>query len=58
MSNSPRPESTAALRDELAQLKARYDDHFPPAIFAVVRRVEMDVAWQEHAARGDIPIRE
>jgi hypothetical protein len=43
--------STAALRSELAALRARYDDGaISPAVFAVIRKLESDIAWAEHKA--------
>jgi hypothetical protein len=41
--------STAALRSELAALRARYDDGaISPAVFAVIREIETDISWAEH----------
>jgi hypothetical protein len=42
------------LRAELATLKARYDCYaFAPEIYAVVRKLEMEIGWmQHHAARN------
>jgi hypothetical protein len=41
--------STAALRGELEWLRARYDDGtISPAVFAVIREIETDIAWIEH----------
>jgi hypothetical protein len=41
--------STAALRSELAWLRARYDDgKVSPAVFAVIRKIETDISWTEH----------
>ena len=44
--------STAALRMELAQLRARYDDGaVAPAIYIVIRTIETDISWIEHQRR-------
>jgi hypothetical protein len=41
--------STAALRSELEWLCARYDDgKVSPAVFAIIRKLESDIAWAEH----------
>jgi hypothetical protein len=41
--------STAALRAELRWLLARYDyGKVSPAIFAVIREIETEIAWAEH----------
>jgi hypothetical protein len=41
--------STAVLRAELEWLRARYDDgKVSAAVFAVIRRLESDIAWAEH----------
>jgi hypothetical protein len=45
-SGAPAP-STSALREELKHLQARYDYHFPPAIFVIVRALEIEIAWRE-----------
>jgi hypothetical protein len=43
------PSSTAALRAELARLRARYDcAAVSPAIYAVIRALETAIAWAEH----------
>jgi hypothetical protein len=39
--------STSALCEELRHLQAAYDYHFPPSIFAVVRALEIEIAWRE-----------
>jgi hypothetical protein len=36
------------LREELDFLLARYDCHLSPAIFAVVKDLELDIAWTRH----------
>jgi hypothetical protein len=42
--------STARLRDERVWLLARHDSGaIPPATFKVVRDLECDIAWREHA---------
>jgi len=42
-------ESTAELRAELAQLRARYDGGaLAPAVFAIVKALEAEIAWIEH----------
>jgi len=39
------------LREQLATLRARYDTGaVPPAVFAVMRELERDLAWHEHKA--------
>jgi hypothetical protein len=41
--------STAALRSELEWLRVRYDDgKVSPAVFAIIRKLESDIAWAEH----------
>ena len=46
--HSPAP-STAALRDERIWLLARHDSGaITPAIFKVVRTIEIDIAWTEY----------
>jgi hypothetical protein len=41
--------STAALRSELAALRARYDDGaVSPAVYQIIRQIESDIAWAEH----------
>jgi hypothetical protein len=47
-SGAPAPSITAALREELKYLLARYDHHLPPNIFAVIRALEIEIAWREH----------
>jgi hypothetical protein len=45
------PKPLAALRAELAWLRARYDHvQVSPAIYAVIRKLESDIAWSEHRA--------
>jgi hypothetical protein len=41
--------STAALRAELEWLRTCYDyGTISPAVFAVIREIETDIAWIEH----------
>jgi hypothetical protein len=41
--------STACLRDELRWLRTRYDDgKVSPAVFAIIREIEIAIAWAEH----------
>ena len=41
--------STAALRSELAWLRARFDDgKVSPAIFTVIREIETSISWTQH----------
>jgi hypothetical protein len=50
-SNFPRitSNSTAALRDELRWLRARYDaGTISPAVLTVIREIETDISWIEH----------
>jgi hypothetical protein len=35
---------TARLRSEIAQLEARYDDTFPPGVYAVLERLRRELA--------------
>jgi hypothetical protein len=45
-------DSTAALRVERAWLLARYDSGaVSPATLKVIRSLECDIAWREHAQR-------
>jgi hypothetical protein len=44
--------STAALRSELEWLRARYDGgKVAPAVFAVIKDIETNIAWIEHRER-------
>jgi hypothetical protein len=46
--------STAELRAELAWLRGRYDDGVPPPlILDVIRKLEIDLTWREHAKLAD-----
>jgi hypothetical protein len=49
-SRPPAPMRPApAVRAELRRLQARYDSgSIPPAIFSVVRKLEVELAWIEH----------
>jgi hypothetical protein len=38
------------LRSEIAHLEARYDNHFSPAIYAVLEKLRTDLAWETHQA--------
>ena len=42
-------ESRGRLRSEIAQLEARYDDHFPPGVYAVLERLRGELAALEQA---------
>jgi hypothetical protein len=43
------PKSTAELRSELAQLRARHDSGaIAPGVYAVIREIETQIAWAEH----------
>jgi len=45
------PISDGRPRDERRFLLARYDCYkFPPAIFTVIKRLEIEIAWREHRA--------
>jgi hypothetical protein len=39
--------ATLRAGEELRHLHARYDCHFPPGILAVVRALEIEIAWRE-----------
>jgi hypothetical protein len=42
--------STASLRDELAWLRARHDSGaVAPAVFRLIKRLETELAWRQHA---------
>jgi hypothetical protein len=41
--------SSRELRTELVHLRARYDNGaVAPALYAVIRSIESDIAWFEH----------
>jgi hypothetical protein len=42
-----------SLRSEIAMLEARYDQHFPPAIYAQLERLRRQLAWAEHQAQKE-----
>jgi hypothetical protein len=49
MSYQRRKTTSRDWRAELARLRSRYDDGaVSPAIYAVIRKLEADIAWQEH----------
>jgi hypothetical protein len=41
-------ENIKRLRSEIADLEARYDYHFPPAIYAVLEKLRTELAWAMH----------
>jgi hypothetical protein len=46
------PASTACLRDQLSWLRGRYDEGaIAPAIFSVIKKIEVELAWREHHAK-------
>jgi hypothetical protein len=50
MAKAQNERRTAALREELETLKARYDSGAVPiALFAVIRQLETEIAWREVA---------
>jgi hypothetical protein len=36
------------LHEELEHLRARYDAHMSQPIYAVVKQMELDLAWSRH----------
>ena len=43
---------TSRLRDDLAWLRARYDEGaVAPAVYSVVKIIEIELAWHEHAGQ-------
>jgi hypothetical protein len=49
MSNLKDQEPAMVLRERLRWLRARYDwGQVSPALYAVIKAVETDVAWTEH----------
>jgi hypothetical protein len=45
-----KPDKADELRMQLQILQARYDESgISPAIYAVIKQVETDIAWAEHA---------
>jgi hypothetical protein len=48
--------SAAMLRAQLMMLKSRYDCYaFSPAIYAVVRNLEIEISWIEHGRDARSP---
>ena len=47
----PETISYSDVRAELARLRARYDGVIPPAVFLVIRALEVELAWLEHRGR-------
>jgi hypothetical protein len=46
--------TAAQLRTELAALRARYDSGaVQSAVYAVIRQLEIELTWAEHAAHGN-----
>jgi hypothetical protein len=46
--------TAAQLRTELAALRARYDNGaVQAAVYAVIRQLEIELTWAEHAAHGN-----
>jgi hypothetical protein len=44
------------IRAKLALLRARYDSGaVPQGLFAVIRRLEIELAWVEHRKRSTLP---
>jgi hypothetical protein len=44
------PASTAVMRAELAWLRSRHDGGaVAPAIYDVIKRIEIEIAWRQHA---------
>jgi hypothetical protein len=42
--------STAAMRRDLALLRARYDSGaVQPGVYEIIRAIEIEIAWAEHA---------
>jgi hypothetical protein len=49
--------STTILRHDLALLRARYDTGATqPGVYAVIRALEVEIAWIEHGERFGVPI--
>jgi hypothetical protein len=50
--------TAAQLRTELAALRARYDNGaVQAAVYAVIRQLEIELTWAEHAAHGNKKVR-
>lgn len=41
------------LRAELRMLQSRYDDKVSPAIYAVIKQLQTDIAWLEQSSTGE-----
>jgi hypothetical protein len=49
--------SGALLRRDLALLRARYDTGASqPGVYEIIRTLEIEIAWAEHAERFRVPI--
>lgn len=49
--------STAALRHQRDALLARYDNGaISPAVFAAIRKLEIEIAWREHARHHELRV--
>lgn len=46
-----KPETDNDIRSQMSHLLARYDNVLPPAIFEIVRRLQVELAWLEHQGR-------
>jgi len=43
--------STCRLADGLRWLRSRYDgDAVAPSVFGIIKKIEVELAWREHAA--------
>ena len=50
---SKHEKSAQQARSELALLRARYDGGaISPAVFAVIKKLEREIAWLEHTERA------
>jgi hypothetical protein len=50
--------STAHLRRDLEQLRARYDGGaMQPGVYAIIRALEVEISWIEHTVSGGIAVR-
>jgi hypothetical protein len=38
-------------RAQLAQLLSRYDGALPPAVFSIIRSLQVELSWNEHRGR-------
>jgi hypothetical protein len=50
-------EYIAHLHAELAALRARYDGDMPPAVYAVIKELEVSIAWHMHRGRTPTVVR-